>query len=308
MHLPQYIANLKGITFMEIKVLVDIKTKLGEVPTWDPVRQRLFWVDIFDGRLFSCDEYGANLQAWETHQKVGSYALRDAHNGAIVALEDGIYTLDFDSGDLEFITNPEPNMPFNRLNDGGVDRQGRYVFGSMNRMEADKTAFLYRLNTDFSIEKLEDNINTSNGVCWNATGDKFYFADTWQGEIWSYDYSSEEHSPLRNKTVLCNIDMSDGGSADGATVDSEGYIWSAKVYSGQLVRYAPTGEVDRVIDMPVKKVTSIAFGGKDLDVLYVTSMSQPPLPRFPGDNQLRGSVFAIYGLGIKGIAETRFKG
>ena len=292
---------------MEIKVFVDIKTRLGEVPTWDPIRQRLFWIDIFDGRLFSCDEFGANLRAWETFQKVGSYALCEHYNGAIVALEDGLHRLSFDTGELEFITNPEPNMPFNRLNDGGVDRQGRFVFGSMNRMEEEKTASLYRLNTDLSVDKLETNINTSNGICWNAEGDKFYFADTWQGEIWSYDYASG-HQGLSNKTVLCSIDMSDGGSADGATVDAEGYIWSTKVYSGQLVRYSPQGKIDRILDMPVKKVTSLAFGGKNLAVLYVTSMSQPPLERFPGDNQLRGSVFAIYDLGITGVAETLFKG
>lgn len=292
---------------MEIKVFVDIKTRLGEVPTWDPIRQRLFWVDIFDGRLFSCDEFGGNLRAWETYQKIGSYALQENQNGAIVALEDGLHHLDFETGELSFICNPEPNMPQNRLNDGGVDRQGRFVFGSMNRMEDEKTGSLYRLNTDLSLEKLEGNINTSNGVCWSPTGDKFYFADTWQGEIWSYDYPGTNEG-LKNKQVLCTIDMSDGGSADGATVDSEGYIWSAKVYSGQLVRYSPQGQIERVIDMPVKKVTSLAFGGKDLDVLYVTSMSQPPLPRFPGDNQLRGSVFAIYGLGITGVAETLFKG
>ena len=59
---------------MEIKVFVDIKTRLGEVPTWDPIRQRLFWVDIVDGRLFCCDEQGGNLKAWETFQKIGSYA------------------------------------------------------------------------------------------------------------------------------------------------------------------------------------------------------------------------------------------
>lgn len=292
---------------MEIKVFVDIKTRLGEVPTWDSIRQRLFWVDIVDGRLFCCDEHGGNLKAWETFQKIGSYALREHHNGAIVALEDGVYSLDFDTGDLKFIVNPEPNMPFNRLNDGGVDRQGRFIFGSMNRLEEAKTASVYRLNTDFSIQKLEDNINTSNGVCWSPHGDKFYFADTWQGEIWSYDYDSS-NAGLSNKQVFCHIDMQDGGSADGSTVDSEGYVWSAKVYSGQLVRYTPNGIVDRVIEMPVKKVTSLAFGGQNLDVLFVTSMSQPPLPRFPGDNQLRGSVFAIYGLGITGVAETRFKG
>ncbi|MFB5229025.1 SMP-30/gluconolactonase/LRE family protein, partial [Acinetobacter baumannii] len=88
---------------MEIKVLVDVKTKLGECPTWDAVRQRLFWVDIVDGRLFCCDEFGGNIRAWEVHKKIGSFALQENYNGAIVALEDGLYQLDFDTGNLKFI-------------------------------------------------------------------------------------------------------------------------------------------------------------------------------------------------------------
>jgi sugar lactone lactonase YvrE len=80
------------------------------------------------------------------------------------------------------------------------------------------------------------------------------------------------------------------------------------VYAGKLVRYTPDGQLERVIDMPVKKVTSVMFGGPDLDVLYVTSMAKPPLPRFPGDPVQRGSLFAITGLGIRGVPEPRFAG
>ena len=99
-----------------------------------------------------------------------------------------------------------------------------------------------------------------------------------------------------------------GGAADGSTVDAEGYLWNAQVYDGKLIRYAPDGTVDRVIDMPVKKVTSVMFGGPNLDILYVTSMAKPPLPRFPGDGVLRGALFALTGLGVTGIPEPRFGG
>ena len=92
----------------------------------------------------------------------------------------------------------------------------------------------------------------------------------------------------------------------GSTVDAEGCLWNALVYDGRLVRYDPSGRVDRVIEMPVKKVTSVMFGGPKLDVLFVTSMAKPPLPRFPGDGVLRGSLFAIYDLGIVGVPEPRF--
>ncbi len=104
------------------------------------------------------------------------------------------------------------------------------------------------------------------------------------------------------------VDTSKGGAADGSTVDAEGYLWNALVYDGRLVRYAPDGGVDRIIDMPVKKITSVMFGGPELDTLYVTSMAKPPPPRFPGDGVLRGSLFAISGLGVTGVPEPRFGG
>ncbi len=102
------------------------------------------------------------------------------------------------------------------------------------------------------------------------------------------------------------MDTSRGGAADGSTVDSEGCVWNALVYDGRLVRYDPSGRINRVIEMPVKKVTSVMFGGPKLDILFVTSMAKPPLPRFPGDEQLRGSLFAIYDLSITGVPEPRF--
>ncbi len=123
----------------------------------------------------------------------------------------------------------------------------------MNRLEDGNTASLYRLDADYKIEKLENNINTSNSICWSPDGTKLYFADTWQGEIWSYDYDLKT-GQISNKTIFCKIDTSDGGSADGSTVDREGYLWNAKVYSGQLVRYRPDGQIDRIIEMPVKKL------------------------------------------------------
>ncbi|SQC41235.1 Senescence marker protein-30 [Klebsiella pneumoniae] len=106
----------------------------------------------------------------------------------------------------------------------------------------------------------------------------------WTGEICAWDYNTAT-GDLSGERVFCHVDRSEGGAADGATVDSEGYLWNALVYAGKLVRYTPEGKVDRIIEMPVKKVTSVMFGGENLDVLYVTSMAQPPLPRFPEDNQ-----------------------
>lgn len=290
---------------MRIEVLVDVKTTLGEGPLWDVEQQRLYWIDSFDGRVFRSTAEGTEVRSWDLPMKIGSMALRKDGNGAIVSLARGFHLLDFKTGEVSLIHDPEPDKPHNRINDGKVDKRGRFIAGSMDTQEAGPNGALYRLDPDLSVHKLDDGIIVSNGPCWSPDGTIFYFADTWTGEIWAYDYDLETGG-VSNRRTFATVDTSGGGAADGSTVDSEGYVWNALVYGGKLVRYAPDGSVDRVIDMPVKKVTSVNFGGPNLDILYVTSMAKPPLPRFPGDGQQRGALFAIYDLGVLGVEEPRF--
>lgn len=290
---------------MRIDVLLDVKTTLGEGPLWDPEQERLYWIDSFDGRVFRATADGRELRAWDVPGKIGSMALRRDGEGAIVSLQRGFHTLDFRTGDVELIHDPEPGLPNNRLNDGKVDKRGRFVAGSMDTMEEGPNGALYSLSTDFIVTKLDSGIICSNGPCWSPDGRTFYFNDTWSGEIWAYDYDLDTGG-VSNRRAFAKVDTAGGGAADGSTVDSEGCLWNALVYDGKLVRYTPDGAVERVIDMPVRKVTSVMFGGPDLDVLYVTSMAKPPLPRFPGDGVLRGSLFAIRDLGVRGLPEPRF--
>lgn len=290
---------------MRIEVLVDVKTTLGEGPLWDVDEQRLYWIDSFDGRVFRCTADGGEVRAWDVPQKIGSMCLRKS-GGAIVSLARGFHFLDFKTGEVSLIVDPEPHHPNNRLNDGKVDRQGRFIAGSMDTLEEGPNGALYRLDADLSVTKLEEGIIVSNGPCWSPDGAIFYFTDTWSGQISAYDYDQKTGTPS-GKRRFCTGPRN-GGGFDGATVDAEGCVWSAHVYAGQLVRYQPDGEIDRIIDMPVKKVTSVMFGGPDLDILYVTSMAKPPLPRFPDDGVTRGALFAIHGLGVRGVPEARFAG
>ena len=291
---------------MRIEVLVDVKTILGEGPLWDVEEQRLYWIDSFGMNVFRATADGREIRAWDVPQKIGSMALRKS-GGAVVSLARGFHFLDFRTGNVELIVDPEPGRTNNRLNDGKVDRRGRFVAGSMDTMEEGPNGALYRLDPDLSLHKLDDKIIVSNGPCWSPDSKTFYFADTWSGEIWQYDYDLATGS-VANRRTFAKVDRSRGGAADGSTVDAEGCLWNALVYDGRLVRYRPDGSVDRIIEMPVKKVTSVMFGGPALDILYVTSMAKPPLPRFPGDGVQRGSLFAIYDLGIKGVPEPRFTG
>jgi sugar lactone lactonase YvrE len=291
---------------MRIEVLVDVKTTLGEGPLWDVDEQRLYWIDSFDGRVFRCTVDGRELRAWDVPAKIGSICLRK-RGGAICSLATGFHALDFKTGDCTLIHDPEPDKPNNRINDGKVDRQGRFLSGSMDTLEEGGNGALYRLDPDLSVHKLEDGIVVSNGPCWSPDGATFYFSDTWSNRISAYDYD-QRTGAISGKRTFADFGPLGEGVPDGATVDAEGCVWSAAVYGGKLYRFAPDGRLERQIDMPVKKVTSMSFGGPNLDILFVTSMAKPPLPRFPGDGVQRGALFAIYGLGIKGLPEPRFAG
>ena len=96
----------------------------------------------------------------------------------MVSLARGFHFLDFRSGEVELIVDPEPDKPANRLNDGKVDRQGRFYAGSMDTQEAGPNGALYRLDPDLSLHRLDTGIVVSNGPCWSPDGRTFYFADT----------------------------------------------------------------------------------------------------------------------------------
>ena len=295
---------------MEIKQLVDCRTLLGEGPLWDVDEQRIYWIDSFGCKVFRAAPDGSEVESWNVPDKIGSMALR-RKGGAVVSLRTGFHFLDLKSGDCELIVDPEPDKETTRLNDGKVDKRGRFVAGSMDMTEASDAGALYRLDPDLTCHQIEDHIIVSNAPCWSPDGGTFYFTDTWSGELWAYDYDQDQGT-LSNKRVFVKAKPSDPADKyavpDGATVDSEGYVWNALVYGGEIIRYAPDGSEERRFAMPVKKVTSVNFGGPELDVLYVTSMAEPPLPHLPQDGPLGGSLFAVTGLGVRGLPEPRFAG
>lgn len=291
---------------MQIDVLVDVKPTFGEGPLWDAQGERLYWIDVAGGRVFRCTADGREVRAWDMPHEIGSMALRRA-GGAVVALADGFHFLDFDTGETQWILNPAPQLPHTRLNDGKVDARGRFIVGSMDTREGGAEGELFRLDPDLSLHRLGSGFAISNGPCWSPDASTFYFSDTFSGEIWAHDYDIETGA-IANRRTFTKAGIGPGVATDGATVDAEGFVWSAHNFAGRLCRYAPDGTLDRVVEMPVKKVTSVNFGGPDMDVLYVTSMTKPPLPHMPGDGPLRGSLFAVRGLGVRGLPEHRFAG
>lgn len=302
---------------IKIECVLQCENHLGEGPVWDVEEGRLYWVDGTGPRvglpaIWRLDPRTGKVENWSLDHDVGALALRRG-GGAVLALDDGFYFFDFERGKLDLIQLVDHEQPRTRLNDGKCDRRGRFFAGGMDDKEELKICGLWRLDPDLRVTKVDDGIICSNGPCWSPDDKTFYLADSFQGDIWTYDYDIG-NGTLSNKRVFASF-RNDPGVADGSTIDEEGCMWNAQVISGDLVRYAPDGSVERRIGMPVKNVTSVMFGGEKLDELYVTSMARVKHPavhdRFAKELKpqfLTGSLFHITGLEIRGLPEPRFAG
>jgi L-arabinonolactonase len=298
-----------------IECVLDCDNHLGEGPVWDTQEACLYWVDSTGRRvgkpaLWRLDPRSGATQHWRLDRDVGAMALRQS-GGAVLALNDGFYFYDFKTGALDCVAKVSDDTTRARLNDGKCDRRGRFFAGGMDDKEELPLCSLWRLDPNLSLHKVDSGIICSNGPCWSPDDRLFYFADTFQREIWAYDYDISTGT-TRHRRVLAST-AADSGFADGSTVDAEGFIWNAQVISGDLIRYAPDGTVDRKIGMPVRNITSVMFGGEKLDEIYVTSMARVAHPaahdKFAKQNKPQfgaGGLFRIKGLGIRGLPEHRF--
>jgi L-arabinonolactonase len=294
------------MTMLRIELLIDTRAELGEGPLWDVSEQRLYWIDSLGAKVHSCDANGGAARSWDVPEHIGSLALREK-GGAIVSLRDGFYTLDLSTGACRKLVDPDPGKPRIRMNDGKVDRQGRFVAGYMDYEESDPLCSVFRLDPGGAAAKLDEGIICSNGPCWSPDGRTFYFADTGRRDIWAYDYDPPSGA-VANRRVFCFFPAHGlKGLPDGATVDAEGFLWSVSVYEGKLVRFAPDGRLDRIVGLPVGSTTSLSFGGPNLDVAFVTSMARAVKGVKPREREA-GGLFAVYGLGVRGLPEPRFAG
>ena len=288
----------------EVRLVVDARNKLGEVPVWDVAEQALYWVDIEGRKLQRLDHVSGAVREWHFPERIGSFALRQA-GGLVCAFESGLAFFDPADGAIEWIARPEAMIARNRFNDGKCDRAGRFWAGTMDDRLKEHTGSLYRLDPDRSVHRMDGAIGVSNSLAWSPDDRVFYFADTLDGTIYAYDFDRPSGG-IANKRVFATT-RDQPGSPDGSTIDAEGYLWNAQWDGWRLVCYAPDGRVDRVVDLPVQKPTSCMFGGPDLSTLYVTSaiwdLSGETLARQPW----AGGLLAVT-VGVSGLPEPRFAG
>ena len=275
---------------------------LGESPLWDAANECLYWVDGAGCRIHRHDLARNSFTEWKLPSMVGSVGLSGGRR-LIAGLSDGIYEFDTETSDLRAIFKLPGADARVRFNDGKVDRQGRFLCGTMG-VQADARGELYRVSADGGVEVLANGIRISNALCFSPDGGTMYFADSLDLNVRAYRYSPGPE-PLAQPRVL--VDTRPYGSGpDGATVDAEGCIWIAMVQSGKIARFTPDGQLDRLIDAPIDIPSCVAFGGPDMSTLYLTSIRDSGTGRAVSRHPAGGHLFAIEGLGVRGIPETRF--
>jgi sugar lactone lactonase YvrE len=289
---------------VQVDCVLAASALLGESPVWSPLEKALYWVDIKRPAIHRFHPATGATETWPMPEDVGCLVLRQ-QGGGVVALRTGIASIDFRTGEVCRLPGPTFEAPDLRFNDGRCDRRGRFWVGTVHERRHAGTAALFRFDPDGRCSQMVSGVTVSNGIAWSPDNLVMYFADSWTRTIFQFDFDLDSGT-LCNQRVFVELPRA-SGVPDGATVDSEGFLWSANFDGACLTRYAPNGSIDRVIPMPVQRPTSCAFGGENLDILYVTSASFNLSEQQRAAAPLAGSLFAV-DAGVKGLPEPRFAG
>jgi L-arabinonolactonase len=290
----------------QAELVLDCRNWLGESVIWDDRNSVLYWVDIHGKELWRWRPFeGGEPSIFSLPERPGAVGLRETA-GLVLGMEKGFAFFDEGTGRLETVASVEKNLPTTRLNDGRVDPVGRFVCGGMDEAaDQQPISAVYSLEPDRSVRRLIDGVCCSNSTCWGANGKTLYFTDMPTRRIDKFDYDVERGT-ISNRQPFALFETG-RGLPDGSTVDSEGCLWNAVWGGGKIVRFTPDGRLDREIRLPVTNPTCLAFGAKDLDVLFVTSAWFGLTEEQHDQEPLAGSLFAVEP-GVRGLPESRYAG
>jgi L-arabinonolactonase len=288
---------------MKAELAYQARDILGEGPVWSVEEQALYWVDIQRPAVQRWELKSGNYQKWVMPTDVGCMALR-LKGGAIIALRTGFAFMDFESGVVTPISDPEANLSGTRFNDGKCDRSGRFWAGTMDEEGQKSSGALYKLDRDGVCHLMKSNIGVSNGLGWSPDNRFMYYTDSSKRTIWEYDFDLEK-GVFSNERIFVQTPVD--YIPDGLTVDADGFIWSAKWDGWRVVCYSPEGSIVREVKLPVQRPTSCMFGGPELTDLYITSASTGLTEREKKEQPLAGSVFVVKNAS-QGLSEPRYVG
>ena len=278
---------------MEPEVIADYQNEVGEGPTWHPMEQRLYWLDIPAGLIYSYDPATGQHGLYHRGEVTGGITVQA--DGALLLFMAGGAVASLRDGQLTYIIKEIPEERNGRFNDVIADPAGRVFCGTMPT--EGRPARLYRLDTDGTLTVVVEDVGVSNGLGFTPDRRQMYYTDTLARKIYIFDYAADT-GDISNQRVFVETPAGEG-LPDGMTVDADGHVWSARAHWSALYRYSPQGIVERSIGFPAKLVSSVTFGGPDYTDIYVTTIGgNKKAEEGPG----AGALFRL-NLGIKGVPE-----
>jgi sugar lactone lactonase YvrE len=290
---------------MQIEVVLNAGAVIGESPTWASAERVLYWIDIKKPALYRYDPVTGRQRSWNVRSDIGAFALLADSAGAVVALREGVFRLEFASGSLIRLAPPPFDSTLFRFNEGACDSAGRFwvgvMFDPLDGKPPAQVAALHHFTLGDGLVPQPDASELHNGMAWSRDENLFYLSHSRAGEVFACTFDAR-HGQLGPCKLFAKIAGSDG-IPDGAAVDTEGGYWCALHGGGRLRRYTAMGELDREITLPVSQPTMCAFGGEALDDLYVTSASDKLSPEQRKREPLAGALLRVR-CGARGIPRT----
>ena len=289
----------------KVELLDDCNNSLGEGITYSSSNNNLYWLDIGNvSKLYSLDLSSNKKEIFELPEIVTATSIK-SQNELILATTNGLKLFNTSNKKFESVVNIENQQSLTRSNDGASDALGRFWFGTMqNNFDKngndipikENIGKLYKVDTNKKISVIEEDLGIPNTFIWSPDNKNFYFTDTLNGTILSYNFELES-GELSNKKNFATFHR---GNPDGSTIDTDGCVWNCRWGGSCIVRFTPSGKVDQIIEMPVQNITNCVFGGKDMKTLFVTTASNED------KNNLDGSLFCI-NLNYQGIEDNKSK-
>ena len=290
---------------------IDVQNILGEGIQWHAERNEIWWTDIAKNQLFCMHWPSKELTIFDTPEPVCSFAFVKYDTQTplrlLIAFASGIAYYIPSRNQVDWIHPNVTDTNTARLNDGRVDRQGRFWVGSMSVVDSDYAqdqgrGKLYCLDHNENLSIHADNIHIANGTCWSPNSKFMYFADSARHAIYRYSFNKDTGAISQRETIKYT---GENTFPDGACIDSKAYLWSAHWGANKVVRYTSDGEIDTEVHIPVSHPSCVAFGGENLNLLFVTSAKQGLSPAQLTSEPKAGNVF-IFETNVSGLNESQY--
>jgi sugar lactone lactonase YvrE len=276
---------------------------IGEGPLWSPQANALYWLDTVAKKIIRYSPSTRTSEVRDLMYRPSCIGLTHDRR-VLIGFKKGLALFDFESATTQPLELRDIGFEDALFNDGACDAAGRLWIGTMDRKVAQPVGALYCIGGDLRVERAASGFTVSNGIAWSPDGTTMYHADSRPGRVYACDFDVCAGT-LSNRRVLIDY-AGTGRRPDGCTVDAEGGLWVAEIDGGRIARYTPAGVLDREIMLPVRKPTSVMFGGSDLSTLYVTSMSYGIAEAELAASESAAGLLMSIDAGVRGLPERVF--